>query len=98
MHAGLFALLPLCTRPWLGGDGSVLFSIETVAPSFPLGIIPAYGLGGLTILTKGSPFGHFLCCSAFAFAPTTVFCCLAGYLQWFVVLPLIMRRVRLREF
>ena len=93
-YVALFPIIVWRTEPFNGGDGAVLAWIYIMALSFPLGLVAAYLIGGLTIATNGTVFGDWMQNSVWSFWLQVEVCCLAGYLQWFVFLPSIVHRFR----
>ena len=93
-YVALFALIPIWTRPWQGGDADVLWSLYILVLSFPAGLVPAYLAGLAQVATEGAAYSHSSWYAVSVWLVPTVACCGAGYAQWFVLAPYAVRRLR----
>ncbi len=94
MYVALFAFIPIWTRPWLGGDADVLWTLYILIFSFPTGLVPAYLAGLAQIATEGAAYSHSSWYAVSLWLLPTAGCCAAGYAQWFVFVPYAVRRLR----
>lgn len=85
----------LSTQPWNGGDGSIGFGILINVPSFPAGLVPTAILDSLTTAAHGTPFENAFSVSPLWWLFLFLGCGCFGFLQWFVLLPQALRRIRL---
>ena len=78
-----------------GGDDDILFAYLMLALSFPAGLAVFGALGGLAVALH-ELFGAAMP-AALQLAMLWLGCVAAGYVQWFIFLPWVIRRLRTRE-
>ena len=82
--------------PWRESDAGGLFVLGLVALSFPLGFAALVAAGHLMHAIGGPIAEGLVCCSAYWWVLPLVTSLFAGYLQWFVLLPWLLRVIRKR--
>ena len=91
----LCLIILLLTAPWNGGDGSLVFLIWINLPSFPSGVVASIVLALITSAASGTAFENALSVSPLWWLSLFVGCGVLGFVQWFIVLPKVLERIRL---
>jgi len=92
---GLCLLILVLTRPWNGGDGSIGFGVLINLPTFPAGVVPTAVLAWLTGAAVGTRYENALSLSPLWWLFLFVGCSGLGFVQWFLLLPKVLQRIRL---
>ena len=95
-YALVCVAISLTTEPWKGGEEGIVFAILMNAVSFPSGIIPTSLLSAMSSLASGTSLEWFFATSPFWWVFLLIGCGVAGYAQWFMILPGIAKRIRNR--
>jgi len=93
LYIATFVAFLLWLQPWKGGDGSIVFTMYCSILSFPIGLVAIAVSAFSTTAAVATPYEHFFCCSPFWWLFQGGACCLAGYVQWFVLVPFLYRRL-----
>jgi hypothetical protein len=83
----------LIFKPWEGGDGGISFFFVLVYITLPLGIFSAFLMSLITDLSLGTTYENLLCRTDIWWISYLVLQTLVGYLQWFVLIPFIIRKI-----
>jgi hypothetical protein len=85
--------IALFTRPWRGEEGALLFGVLINVISMPSGLIPTISLSALTEAVAGTEYHQMISTSPFWWLFLVAGCALFGWLQWFIIMPWVMRRL-----
>ena len=92
-YAILCLAILLTNEPWKGGEEGISFVVLINAVSFPSGVIASLLLDAMSRLAAGTSLEWITARSPFWWLFLFVGCSALGYIQWFMILPRITRRL-----